>query len=115
VIVPLSIEKDASRAAMTGTMPLVVQEAADTMRCSGARVSSLTPNTIVASTSGSAGWENSTRPAPAARCSFGRGAVREGAGALEDEIDIQRRTSPGPPISGCNAAAAFREHRPAAR
>ncbi len=68
VITPFSTPNKSSSTLITGTIALVVHEAADTMLCCTDRLASFTPKTIVASISLSAGCENKTRFAPAARC-----------------------------------------------
>ncbi len=65
---PSSMPKLSSRILAIGARQLVVQEALETMRCWGPRMSSLTPITTMASISSFAGTVRMTFLAPAARC-----------------------------------------------
>ena len=64
---PRSMPKLSSRTLATGARQLVVHEALETMLCAGVRIESLTPSTMIASTSSLGGTVRMTFFAPARR------------------------------------------------
>ncbi len=92
-----SIPKASSRIFAIGARQLVVQEAFETMRCSGRRSASLTPITIIASISSLDGTVRMTRRAPDCRCPSSFARVRS---APVDSMTISAPRAPQPIFAG---------------